>query len=47
VGLPRYKVYGFSARPVLRVVTCGGQFDTKRHLYLDRTIAFGSYLGQQ
>jgi hypothetical protein len=44
---PRYQVYGYSSRPVLRIVTCGGRFDDKHHLYLDRTVAFGTYLGQR
>lgn len=44
---PSNRVYGYSARPVLRLVTCGGNFDTHTHLYLDRTIAFASYLGHE
>jgi len=46
-NFPRYQVYGGTTRPVLRMITCGGQFDDKHHVYLDRTIAFASYLGQQ
>jgi sortase (surface protein transpeptidase) len=45
-NFPDRKVYGTSSRPVLRLVTCGGQFDTKTHLYLDRTVAYAKYLGQ-
>lgn len=44
---PSGRVYGYSPRPLLRLVTCGGEFDTHTHLYLDRTIAFASYAGHQ
>lgn len=43
---PDGKVYGTTSRPALRLVTCGGQFDNKTHLYLDRTVAYAKYLGQ-
>jgi Sortase domain len=42
---PSRRVYGCTTRPLLRLVTCGGAFDTDTHLYLDRTIAFASYAG--
>lgn len=45
-AFPTRKVYGFTPRPTLRLITCGGQFDPVTHLYLDRTIAFASYIGQ-
>lgn len=44
---PSKQVYGFTARPTLRLITCGGDFDTHTHLYLDRTIAFATYVGQE
>jgi len=44
---PTKQVYGFTMRPTLRLITCGGDFDTHTHLYLDRTIAFASYVGQE
>jgi hypothetical protein len=44
-AFPDERIYGSTARPVLRLVTCGGQFDTQTHLYLDRTVAYARYLG--
>lgn len=44
---PNRRIYGYHPRPVLRLVTCGGQFDRKTHLYLDRTVAFATYQGHQ
>lgn len=44
---PASKVYGFTPRPTLRLVTCGGAFDERTHLYLDRIIAFAVYEGQE
>jgi hypothetical protein len=35
-------VYGDQAVPTLRLVTCGGEFNTARHSYLDNIIAFGA-----
>ena len=46
-SFPSQRVYGYSADPQLRLVTCGGDFDFQTHLYLDRTIAFASYLGHR
>jgi sortase (surface protein transpeptidase) len=43
---PAKQVYGFTARPTLRLVTCGGDFDEQTHRYLDRTIAFAAYAGE-
>jgi hypothetical protein len=43
---PDQEIYGSTGRPVLRLVTCGGQFDTQTHLYLDRTVAWARYVGQ-
>jgi hypothetical protein len=45
-AFPDRSIYGTTASPVLRLVTCGGDFDTKTHLYLDRTVAWTRYLGQ-
>jgi hypothetical protein len=45
-AFPDRAIYGSTASPVLRLVTCGGDFDTKTHLYLDRTVAWARYLGQ-
>jgi hypothetical protein len=46
-NFPDKMIYGTRSRPVLRLITCGGDFDAKTHLYLDRTVAFASYVGQQ
>jgi hypothetical protein len=45
-AFPDRAIYGSTASPVLRLVTCGGDFDTKTHLYLDRTVAWARYAGQ-
>jgi hypothetical protein len=45
-SFPDSAIYGSTAEPVLRLITCGGDFDTKTHLYLDRTVAYARYLGQ-
>jgi hypothetical protein len=45
-NFPVRRIYASSSRPVLRLITCGGQFDDSTHLYLDRTVAFARYLGQ-
>ena len=44
-AFPDQSIYGTTASPVLRLVTCGGDFDSKTHLYLDRTVAWAHYLG--
>jgi sortase (surface protein transpeptidase) len=43
---PASQVYGPTPNPTLRLVTCGGGFDSRTHHYVDRTIAFASYIGQ-
>lgn len=43
---PSLRVYGFTAAPTLRLVTCGGDFDWQTHHYLDRTVVFARYAGQ-
>ncbi|BDM74020.1 class F sortase (plasmid) [Streptomyces nigrescens] len=37
---PDEKVYGASARPELRVLTCGGGYDRARHEYLGNVVVF-------
>jgi Sortase domain len=44
---PTKQVYGFTQRPTLRLITCGGDYDEQTHLYLDRTIAFAVYAGEE
>ena len=39
-------VYGFTRRPTLRLITCGGTFDPQAHAYLDRIVAFAAFVGQ-
>src|ERR1700733_14776828 len=43
---PDRSIYGSTNVPALRLVTCGGDFDAKTHLYLDRTVAWARYVGQ-
>ncbi len=43
---PAVQVFGRTPNPTLRLITCGGEFDAQTHHYLDRTIAFASYVGQ-
>jgi sortase (surface protein transpeptidase) len=45
-SFPASLVYGPTPNPTLRLVTCGGDFDSHTHHYVDRTIAFASYVGQ-
>jgi sortase (surface protein transpeptidase) len=45
-GFPLARVFGYTPRPSLRLITCGGDFDARTHLYLDRIIAFASYVGR-
>jgi hypothetical protein len=44
---PTKQVYGFTPRPTLRLITCGGDYDQQTHLYLDRTIAFAVFAGEE
>jgi hypothetical protein len=39
---PAQAVYGPSAEPVLRLVTCGGTFDRKRRTYLSNVVVYAS-----
>jgi len=40
---PVGRVYQYGSRPMLRLVTCGGQFDWATHLYLDRIVVFADF----
>jgi hypothetical protein len=44
---PARQVYGFTPGPTLRLITCGGDYDERTHLYLDRTIAFAVSSGEK
>lgn len=44
-AFPAGRVYEHTRTPELRLITCGGQFDWARHLYLDRTIVFADFVG--
>lgn len=37
---PRFEVYGDTAGPELRLITCGGPFDSAARNYLDNTVVF-------
>jgi sortase (surface protein transpeptidase) len=39
---PAEAVYGSTAEPVLRLVTCGGTFDRTRRTYLSNVVVFAS-----
>jgi hypothetical protein len=40
-AFPTIDVYGDTAMPTIRLVTCGGTFDSSTHHYLSNTVAFG------
>lgn len=42
---PTQRVYGPLDYPGLRLVTCGGQFDHRRHEYEDNVMVFASGRG--
>jgi hypothetical protein len=42
---PARRVYQYGDHPMLRLVTCGGQFDWATHLYLDRVVVFADFAG--
>jgi hypothetical protein len=44
---PTKQVYSFTPGPTLRLITCGGDFDTQTRHYLGRTIAFAVYAGER
>lgn len=39
-AFPTERVYGNTDRPELRLITCGGEFDSKRGHYLNNTVVF-------
>lgn len=42
---PTVRVYGDTDEPVIRVMTCGGEFDPVKRSYRDNVIVFGTYTG--
>lgn len=42
---PSRLVYGSSATPTLRLITCGGPFDAATHHYVDNVVVFASLVG--
>jgi hypothetical protein len=43
---PTARVYGYTSWPTLRLVTCGGDYDSRTHHYLGNTVVFATYVGQ-
>ena len=43
-ALPTQRIWGATKRPVLRLITCGGQFDQAAHSYLDNVIVYADLL---
>jgi len=41
-AFPTQRVYGPTAYPTLRLITCGGKFDRQRREYVDNIIVFAS-----
>jgi hypothetical protein len=44
---PDQAIYGYTSWPSLRLVTCGGQFDSATGHYLSNTVVFAQYVGQR
>jgi hypothetical protein len=44
---PNQAIYGYTSWPSLRLVTCGGQFDSATGHYLSNTVVFAEYVGQR
>jgi len=42
---PTARVFGYTSWPTLRLITCGGTFDTGTGHYLGNIVAFASYVG--
>jgi LPXTG-site transpeptidase (sortase) family protein len=42
---PTQQVYGDTAEPTLRLITCGGNFDRSARSYRDNLIAFADHIG--
>ena len=45
-NFPTDRVYADTDYPSLRLITCGGGFDSRRKEYLDNTVAFARYTGK-
>jgi LPXTG-site transpeptidase (sortase) family protein len=43
-ALPTKRIWQATKRPVLRLITCGGQFDPAAHSYLDNVIVYADRL---
>jgi len=39
-GFPADRVFGYTAAPELRLITCGGDFDSAAHSYKNNTVVF-------
>jgi hypothetical protein len=46
-AFPTDRVYGYTAWPTLRLITCGGTFDPRTGHYLGNIVVFASYAGQR
>lgn len=44
-ALPTKRIWGATKRPVLRLITCGGEFDPAAHSYRDNVIVYADRLG--
>ena len=44
---PTAAVYGYTSWPTLRLVTCGGEFDSRTGHYLGNIVVFASYIGHR
>jgi Sortase domain len=42
---PTRQVFGYTSWPTLRLITCGGNFDSKTGHYLGNIVAFASFVG--
>ena len=43
-SFPTIDVYGDTPGPTLRLVTCGGAFDSATHHYLSNIVAYGEQI---
>ncbi|GIH06802.1 class F sortase [Rhizocola hellebori] len=41
-NFPTERVYGYTEEPTLRLVTCGGKYDTKTQSYVDNIVVFAT-----
>ena len=44
-AFPTLSVYGNTADPQLRLITCGGRFDEVTHHYLGNTVVYATLTG--